>query len=256
MADKPSQSTFSYPLGSPEQEDELRRKNQLIQGMLYNLPVIVWRVDKDGTITESMGSGLRRLGLMDYELLGSSAYETYPKDAEHIRRAFDGQDSQFESILDYNGEKCYFLNYVFPDYGRKGVVCFSIDITEQKQAKKEHQKAQERYEWIFRSSSDAMNYTTVEGVFIDVNDAFCKLTGYNKDELIDKMKYHDITPGEYRDYEENIIDKTLLGGQAVEYEKDYIRKDGTRISVHLDTFLVRAHDGKPKGFASIIKRGS
>ncbi|HEX3035069.1 MAG TPA: PAS domain S-box protein, partial [Thermodesulfobacteriota bacterium] len=106
---------------------------------------------------------------------------------------------------------------------------------------------------IFYSSKDAIGYADIEGVFLDVNNAFTKLTGYTKEELLYRRKYQDITPKEYQKFEDQMVEKILRTGEPVEYEKEFIRKDSSRVPVLLTAFIVQDDDGKSEGIAAIIK---
>jgi len=134
-----------------------------------------------------------------------------------------------------------------------GFVAITKDITERKKAGEEIGKVQERFSEIYNSSKDAIGYASLDGVLLDVNDSFCKLTGYSREELLTRKKYQDITPKEYHEYEAKIIERILRTGKPAEYEKEYIRKDGFRVPILLTTFIVKGDDDKPIGLAAIIK---
>ena len=121
-----------------------------------------------------------------------------------------------------------------------------------KKREQERVEVQERFSGIYNSSKDAMGFASPEGVLLDVNDSFCKLTGYSREELLTR-KYQDITPKEYREGEAKIIEGMLRTGKPQEYEKEYIRKDGSRVPVSLTTFVVKGTGGKPIGAAAIMK---
>jgi PAS domain S-box-containing protein len=114
-------------------------------------------------------------------------------------------------------------------------------------------KAQEPFIGIYKYSRDGMAYASIEGVLLDVNDSFVRLTGYSREELLDGKKYQDITPDEYHDYEAEMVEHALRTGELVEYEKEYITKDGSRVPVLLTVFILRSTDGKPVALAAIIK---
>ncbi len=122
-----------------------------------------------------------------------------------------------------------------------------------KERTKELHKAEERFSGIYNSSKDAIGYVNLEGVLLDVNDSFCELTGYSKEELLTRRKYQEITPEEYHEYEAKVIERIMRTGKHAEYEKEYIRKDGSRVPILLTTFIVKGDDGKPIGLAAIIK---
>jgi len=137
--------------------------------------------------------------------------------------------------------------------GKRVVFGVGKDITERKKAGEEIRKVQERFSGIYNSSKDAIGYASLDGVLLDVNDSFCKLTGYSRKELLTRKKYQDITPKEYHEYEAKIIERILRTGKPAEYEKEYIRKDGFRVPILLTTFVVKGDDDKPIGLAAIIK---
>jgi two-component system, cell cycle sensor histidine kinase and response regulator CckA len=111
---------------------------------------------------------------------------------------------------------------------------------------------QERFRGVFESSKDAIGYATLDGTFLDVNPAFETLTGYSKEELL-ATTHQALTPAEYRRIDADIRDRLLGTGEAVEYEKEYLRKDGRRVPVSLTTFLVKGSNGEAAGLAAIIK---
>ena len=127
------------------------------------------------------------------------------------------------------------------------------DISKRKEIEGYYRKAQENFRGIFESSKDSIAYFDLDGVLLEVNDSFLNLTGYSREELVANRKYQDITPKEYQEYETKIIGEILKTGESKEYEKEYIRKDSSRVPILLTVFVVRDIDGRPRGRAVIIK---
>jgi PAS domain S-box-containing protein len=121
-----------------------------------------------------------------------------------------------------------------------------------KKREREGVEVQERFSGLYNSSKDAIKFAGFDGMFLDANDSFCKLTGYSRNEILTK-KYQDITAKEYEEYEAKQIERMLRTGEPQEYEKEYVRKDGSRVPVLLTTFIVKGANGKPVGTAAIIK---
>ncbi|MEW5925617.1 MAG: PAS domain S-box protein, partial [Candidatus Zixiibacteriota bacterium] len=77
--------------------------------------------------------------------------------------------------------------------------------------------------------------------------------GYSDEEILG-LNYKDITPEKWRADEENIINSQVLTqGYSDNYEKEYIRKDGTTFPVELRSYLVKDDDGKPAGMWAFVR---
>jgi PAS domain S-box-containing protein len=71
-----------------------------------------------------------------------------------------------------------------------------------------------------------------DGSLFLFNQAFCELTGYSKDELLEKViRSADLTPPEWRGYEAGARSELHRTGKPQRYEKEYVRKDGKRVQV-------------------------
>jgi PAS domain S-box-containing protein len=126
----------------------------------------------------------------------------------------------------------------------------AADITEKQSAEQALKEAQERFEDIFESSKDAIGYFSLDGAFVLANEAFSRLTGYSKQELFTKA-YRDLTPPEHQERQARMIARVLETGMPQEYEKEYARKDGSRVPVSLTVFAVRGNKlSKPSTRAS------
>jgi PAS domain S-box-containing protein len=112
--------------------------------------------------------------------------------------------------------------------------------------------AEQRFRDIYEASTDAIAYTALDGRLLDVNVAFERLTGYSKDELL-RMTYQDLTPEEFLTHELELVKELLRTGTQSDYEKEYIRKDGSRVPIALTPFVVRNMQNEPTGVAAIIK---
>jgi PAS domain S-box-containing protein len=73
-----------------------------------------------------------------------------------------------------------------------------------------------------------------DGRMFTCNDAFCKLTGYAREELLRSLTWSiDLTPPEWREREAGALAMLHGTGETQRYEKEYVRKDGARIPVEL-----------------------
>jgi PAS domain S-box-containing protein len=71
-----------------------------------------------------------------------------------------------------------------------------------------------------------------QGDIKDANDAFLAMVGYSRDDCVSgRMRWTDLTPPEGRADDERALAQLAATGTAQPWEKEYYRKDGTRVPV-------------------------
>ncbi|MBG1241474.1 PAS domain S-box protein [Nostoc sp. NZL] len=87
------------------------------------------------------------------------------------------------------------------------------------------------------------------GSIIETNDAFLKMVGYTREDLsANQMNWREITPPEYLLLSERSVEELRTVGVCKPFEKEYIRKDGTRVPVLLGSVLVEDTEETVIGF--------
>ncbi|MEA2655837.1 MAG: hypothetical protein QOI23_1202, partial [Chloroflexota bacterium] len=72
----------------------------------------------------------------------------------------------------------------------------------------------------------------LEGRILEANDAFLQMVGYSRDDLISgRVRRAELTPDEWSGATERALAELMATGSNRAYEKEYLRKDGTRVSV-------------------------
>jgi len=73
----------------------------------------------------------------------------------------------------------------------------------------------------------------VEGRIIEANDAFLNLVGYTREDLAcGRLRWTDLTPAEWLDRDlHQFVPELTQTGSLQPFEKEYFRKDGTRVPV-------------------------
>lgn len=80
------------------------------------------------------------------------------------------------------------------------------------------------------------------GEILELNDRLVELSGYTKEEFV-RLDQRDITPHEYRLQEKIQRDYLIQTGRYGPYEKEFIRKDGSRCPVVLNGVMVQESNG-------------
>jgi PAS domain S-box-containing protein len=72
----------------------------------------------------------------------------------------------------------------------------------------------------------------VQGRITDANQAFLDLVGYAQEDLISgRLRWRELTPAEWRDADDQALAELKAAGTVQPREKEYLRKDGSRVPV-------------------------
>src|SRR5262249_17089127 len=72
----------------------------------------------------------------------------------------------------------------------------------------------------------------LQGEIIEANEAFLHMVQYSREDLISgRVRWTDLTPAEWRDRDERAVAEVKATGTVQPREKEYFRKDGSRVPV-------------------------
>jgi diguanylate cyclase (GGDEF)-like protein/PAS domain S-box-containing protein len=127
------------------------------------------------------------------------------------------------------------------------------DITERKQSEEALLESEQKFRGLYESVRDGIIMVDMEGNIVDCNNSFLDMLGYTQKEIM-KLTYRGVTPIRYHKYEESIVNKQVLArGFSDEYEKEFIKNDGTKRSVTVTRWVVRNEQGDPIGMWAIVR---
>ena len=119
------------------------------------------------------------------------------------------------------------------------------DVDEQHRLREALAESEAKFRALFELAPYGVSLNDLwTGRFLDMNPAGCAMLGYTREELLDGFTPAMITPPEYHAMEaeqSRIVQRT---GRYGPYEKENIRKDGTRFPVQLIGMVMRGTDGK------------
>jgi len=90
----------------------------------------------------------------------------------------------------------------------------------------------------------------VEGRIIEANEAFLHIVGYGRADLASGRLRWELTPSEWREADEQALSELAANGICKPFEKEYFRKDGSRVPVLVGAALLE--ERRDEGVAFVL----
>lgn len=122
----------------------------------------------------------------------------------------------------------------FIDRGEPAVQFFFRGIADRKQALEALKESESRFRRLFESNMLGMLFWDVSGRVTEANDTFLQMVGYSREDLrAGRVHWKAMTPAEYGHLDQLALREIVEQGTCTPFEKEYVRKDGTRVQILL-----------------------
>ena len=236
----------SGELERQQAETRLRDSEERFRLMFENAPVGMAIIGPDKKLKKVNPSFQRLIGYTEEEIIGNTfALYTHPDDF----RANSPVTDQFflGEIPGYRLEKRYIRkdgrfiwvavtasSLQLPSESDRLLLALIEDITARKQATEALRESENRLRALYDQAPLGIAIIdSVEGQFEQINQKYCEITGYSKEEMLART-FQDITyPDDLQEDLDNMAE--LLSGRIESFrmEKRYIRKDCSIVWVNL-----------------------
>jgi PAS domain S-box-containing protein len=127
------------------------------------------------------------------------------------------------------------------------------DVTERKRVEEALRDSEQRFRAFFDTAAVGTSQVDTSGRFLQVNDRYCQITGYSREELL-ALNVADLTHPEDLASDSEQLTSYLHGDRPVyDVEKRYIRKDGSVIWVQVTAATIRDAEGRPLRSAGVTQ---
>jgi two-component system, chemotaxis family, CheB/CheR fusion protein len=128
----------------------------------------------------------------------------------------------------------------------EGAVLIQVDVDELKLAEEAVRSGAERLRIVQDQAPIGIREVDLDGRYLRVNDRFCEITGYSREELL-RLRFQDLTHPDDVQANEDAYRRTLSGELPFyRLEKRYRRKDGRTVWVELYGTVVHDAAGVPQ----------
>ncbi|MDQ3159412.1 MAG: PAS domain S-box protein, partial [Pseudomonadota bacterium] len=134
-----------------------------------------------------------------------------------------------------------------------GAVCVMYDVTRLKAAEETAQLEAQRFADAFTAAAQGMALVSLEGRWLEANDALCEMFGYSREELL-ATDFQQLTHPDDLKSDLQLVEELLSGRkQRYQMEKRYFHRSGAVIHAHLSVSLVHDAMGRPLHFVSQLQ---
>ncbi|MBC7806988.1 MAG: SpoIIE family protein phosphatase [Akkermansiaceae bacterium] len=190
----------------------------------------------------------RLVGMQREEILGHSPAELFPHLADSERVAHHERAMRERVVVEFDTycprqDRWDHVRCV-PEPGG-GLIVFSRDDPGR-------ERAEHRLQRLFDSRVVGVIYWDLDtGRITDANDAFLSMVCYTRDDLAaGRLDFRAMTPPEWTERNEQGVAAIREHGAAPTYEKEYFRKDGSRVPILIGG--TRFEESGSEGFSYIL----
>jgi len=227
-------------------------------------PLIVWMTDVAGNFIYFNKGWLGFTGsVLEKELSDGWKNNIPPEDYESFRESFSlnfRKHKPFKMVCRlkrYDGEYRWMLFNAIPRFLNStnftGYIGTCTDISEQKKYNSPISEREKKFIKTFYDGPFGVAIVALSYKYIHVNEAFCSLVQYKKNELVGKPLMDITYPADLKmgiKYSNRLISKEL---EQAGWVKRYVRKNGEIVWAKLSVALLKDNSGNPLFFLQIVE---
>jgi PAS domain S-box-containing protein len=224
-----------------------------------SLGIFACRVDgacvlANQAVAKISGASLEKMLTLNFRQLASWKENGLFQIAENVLET--GKEQRAEIHITSSFGKDVWLNYHFTRFTRNNEPHFLMlvdDVTERKLAEKAMQQSEEQFRSLFESSREGIIYMDMDGMIQDANPTYQDMVGYSMEEL-KSMSSRQLTPQKWHTLEDDLARTQIFTRDySDEYEKEYIRKNGTVFPINVRKWLIKNGEGTPVGEWAMVR---
>ncbi|MCW8908845.1 MAG: PAS domain S-box protein [Sedimenticola sp.] len=235
-------------------ENALRESEERFRGLVESTSDWIWEVDEMGVYTYVSPRVEQILGYPAQSLIGKTPFELMPEDEarrvkgeflltvsrhlpidrmENVNRHAEGR----EVVLETSGVP------FFDRYGRfSGYRGIDRDVTARKSAERALREQTLRNRLILENSHDGLLVLNLDTTLREVNDAYCRLVGYESRELL-QMSIADLDVAASDRVISSRMERIMAYGHD-RFEATHRHKDGSLVDLDISTTLATVEEDR------------
>ena len=232
-----------------EAVEALGESEEKLRLFIRYAPAAIAMFDRDMRYLAYSERWLADYGLGPGDLTGQSHYDVFPdiperwKEAHRRTLAGEVEGSEEDPFPRADGSIEWVRWGSRPWHTRDGaiggIVLFTEVVTESRETERALRESERNLRAFFESSVIGNLFGDVHGRIFAANDEFLRIVGYEREDLLaGRLRWDEMTPPEYLPLDAKAVAEAQERGVCTQFEKEYIRKDGSRVWVLIGFALV------------------
>ncbi len=220
-------------------EANLRQSEEKFRLVFERAPIGIMHYDQTSTVTDCNEKFAEIIGAPKEKFIGFNMIRqlSEKKMREAVAASLRGEVGYYEGdYLSVTAGKLTPVRTIYqPIFSLQGVLSGGVtifeDITERKKAEEALRESEKRNRAILRTAMDGFWRVDLQGRLLEVNEAYCRMSGYSEDELL-AMRVSDLEAAETPADIATRMQKVIAQGQE-RFDTWHRRKDGSIFEVEV-----------------------
>ena len=245
--------------------DQTKEALRMAEVIIDNSPAILFRrLAGDEPRLVFVSDNIRQIGYTAEEFMNhkiSFRDIVHPDDIEKLREEIEyfvekdvEEYTQIYRIVTKSGEICWVEDQTSVVRDENGIKTHHqgilVDITARKLAEEEVRKSEEKFRRIVETAGEGFLLMDENLQIVDVNDAYCDMLGYSREEIIGKTPL-DLATEEFKQFME-INKVSILAREYRKLEGAVMTKDGRQVPILIHGSTLRDDRGNVIGNMAFV----
>ncbi len=240
---------------------ELVESEVRLRRITDNMLDMIAQTDMEGSFLYVSSSHKSVLGYEYNDMIGKSLIDfVHPLDQRRMEIIFEfARDNSSLGKIQFRCKhaKGHYLwleaagNLLHDDGKAVGAIFGTRDITDRKMAEEHLKESEEKYRQIMAAIEEGYYEVDIYGNFTFVNDSLCRITGYNRRELM-KLSY-DILSQDYNEVVNSFDSVAVSGISEKGLVWELVKKDRSVSFVEISISLIKNKQKQQTGFRGLVR---
>ena len=253
-------------LQTKDEKTSFQKSREMLDSVIDNIPQLIYWKDKKLTYLGCNQNYALVNNIEDPDFIVGKTDENLPWAKANLKLIQENEkrvmknnqsEEKIESWTLQNGSKAWFDINRVPLHNLEGdivgILCTYNNITNKVNAEQKIKESENKYRSILENIKEGYFEVDLKGIFMFLNEFFCEMTGYSKEELLGKS-YQNMSD-EFNKKKMfnfyNQVYKTEVGQRNIQFE--FFHKNGQKIIVNSSVYLKYDAKGAKSGFYGMVQ---